>query len=247
VTLDGPEGRHAADVRRLRAGERVDLVDGAGLRVEGRVAAVRRGEIDVEVLRRLAETAPDPRLVVVQALAKGDRGELAVELVTELGADVIVPWGAARAVVRWDGERGERALARWRSTAAEAAKQARRAWWPDVRGPATTPDVVALLGAAALGIVLHEDAAQPLGPLPLPDGGDIVVVVGPEGGIADEELALCTAGGAIAVRLGPTVLRTSTAAAAAVSVLSTRLGRWAGSAQTGAGSTQPGGPPKPSR
>ncbi|WP_084011132.1 16S rRNA (uracil(1498)-N(3))-methyltransferase [Pseudofrankia sp. DC12] len=233
-TLAGPEGRHAATVRRLRVGERLDVTDGAGSALRCEVAAVRRDELDCRVLDRAHTPAPAPRLVVVQALAKGDRGELAVEMLTEVGVDEIVPWSAARSVARWDGERGARSRARWVASAAEAAKQARRARWPVVGELASTSTVRDRLGAASLGLVLHESAAEPLASLAAgraggwPPTGEIVLVVGPEGGIADEELAGFGKAGAVAVRLGPTVLRTSTAGVAAAAVLLAAIGRWDG-------------------
>ncbi|MCI0688025.1 MAG: 16S rRNA (uracil(1498)-N(3))-methyltransferase [Sporichthyaceae bacterium] len=228
IVLDGPEGRHAATVRRLRVGERVDLTDGAGLVAECVVLQVRRDELELDVLR-FREFAPaQPRLVVVQALPKGDRGEYAVELLTEIGVDVIVPWAAARCVTVWRAERGAKALARWRSTVREAAKQSRRAWLPEVTDLATTEQVSRLLRAATLGVVLHERAARPIGALrPLPETGELVLVVGPEGGITDEELGEFTGTGAQPCRLGPTVLRTSTAGLAAASALLAGTRRWA--------------------
>ena len=221
VVLDGPEGRHAATVKRTRVGEAVDLVDGRGTRVSGTVTAASKDSITVAVTSRTAEPAPSPRLTLVQALAKGDRGELAVELATEVGVDEVLPWSAARCVVRWDGERGDKAHERWRSTAREAAKQARRSWFPEVGPCLATPDVAALPGTV---LVLHEAASVPLTSVDL--HGDVVLVVGPEGGITDEELQQLTGAGATAVRLGETVLRTSTAGAAALAVVSSRTGRW---------------------
>ncbi len=223
LTLDGDEGRHAATVRRLQPGERVDVGDGAGQVAECVVTAVARDALTLRVERRRAEPPPAPRLVVVQALAKGDRAEDAVEAMTEVGVDEVVPWAAARSVVRWEGARGEKALARWRATAREAAKQSRRAWLPDVAPLATTADVARRLAAASLPVVLHEAATEPLATANVPDHGEVVVVVGPEGGIGDEELA------AFAVtpyRLGRSVLRTSTAGVAAAAVILGRTPRW---------------------
>jgi 16S rRNA (uracil1498-N3)-methyltransferase len=162
--------------------------------------------------------------VLVQALAKGDRGELAVELAVELGVDEVVPWSAARSVTRWDGARGERSRDRWRSVARAAAKQSRRAWVPTVAPLASTRQVAARLSAGSL--VLHEAADTPLATVALPAGGDLVLVVGPEGGLDDAELAAFAAAGAVPVRLGPEVVRTSTAGAAALAALSLRTGRW---------------------
>ena len=227
VLLDGPEGRHAAAVRRLAPGERADLTDGAGTVVRCRVTAVRgREALELEVLSRREEPAPQPRFVVVQALPKGDRGELAVETMTEVGVDEIVPWASARTVTRWQGERGGRSLEKWRTAAREAGKQARRARLPEVAGLAATPQVARRLAEAALAVVLHEEAATPLAGVAVPRGGDVVLVVGPEGGIAPEELEAFAACGASACRLGPTVLRTSTAGVAALAVLLSRTERW---------------------
>jgi 16S rRNA (uracil1498-N3)-methyltransferase len=214
VLLDGPEGRHAALVRRMRVGEPIDLVDGQGTRATGAVVATTKDTVTVDVSARSLEPAPAPRLTVVQALAKGDRGELAVELMTEVGVDVVVPWAAARCIAKWT----DKSLQRWRSTAQEAAKQSRRAWFPEVREVASTADVVGLPGQL---VVLHEEASTPLSAVELT--GDVVLVVGPEGGIGADELAAL---GGTAVRLGDTVLRTSTAGAAAAAVVSSRTGRW---------------------
>ncbi|MFI7125344.1 16S rRNA (uracil(1498)-N(3))-methyltransferase [Nonomuraea sp. NPDC050153] len=226
LTLGGPEGRHAASVRRLRAGERIDLMDGAGGVAECVVREVLKDALRLDVLRRYDVEPPRPRLVVVQGLPKGDRGELAVEMMTEAGVDVIVPWAASRSITQWKGDKVAKGLHKWRSTAREAGKQARRFHLPEVTEPATAAQVEKLLTGAALGLVLHEEAAEPLSGVALPESGDIVVVVGPEGGVSEDELAGFLAAGAVPVLLGPTVLRTSTAGVAAASVLLTRTGRW---------------------
>jgi 16S rRNA (uracil1498-N3)-methyltransferase len=220
LVLAGPEGHHAATVQRLRAGERMLLGDGRGATATGVVTAVGRGTLDVSIETRGYAAPPDPRVVVVQGIAKGDRGELAVQAMTEAGVDGIVPWAAARSVARW---KDDRPLHRWRSTVREAAKQARRPWVPEVGDAVGT---AALARTPRPVLVLHEEAALPLSAAPLPATGTITLVVGPEGGIAPEELATLTGAGAVAVRLGPEVLRTSTAGVAAVAALSVRLGRW---------------------
>lgn len=222
VTLAGAEGRHAAAVRRLRRGEPLVLTDGAGLRASAEVLEVRRDALRVRVLARERVPAPVPRLVVVQALAKAGRDLDAVAAMTEAGVDEVVPWAAARSLARWGPRSGER----WALTAREAAKQARRVWLPTVAEPAQTPSVAARLRTAALAVVLHEAAGEPLARLAVPAYGDLVVVVGPEGGIDAGELDAFTAAGARPVRLGPTVLRTSTAGVAALAVLSAATGRW---------------------
>lgn len=226
LLLSGDEGHHAARVRRIRPGEAVLVADGRGTLLRCTVRAVDGENVRLQVTGRELVPEGQPRLVVVQALPKGERAELAVETMTELGVDVVVPWPASRSVTQWHGARGEKALAKWRRTAAEAAKQSRRARVPEVTGPASTKDVAALLDAAALGLVLHEDADAPLRAVALPLVGDVVVVVGPEGGISPDELDTFAAAGGTPVRLGDTVLRTSTAGAAAVSALSLLLDRW---------------------
>jgi 16S rRNA (uracil1498-N3)-methyltransferase len=225
IELRGEEGHHAARVRRLGVGEAVVLGDGRGTRLACSVEEVLPDGLRLAVLERTAEAAPEPRLVVVQALPKGDRAERAVEVLTELGVDEIVPWSALRCVVQWSGSRGARAHAKWVATAREAAKQSRRSWLPVVAPLATTAAVATRL-AAGTGLVLHESAASPLVAAPVPDAGEVVVVVGPEGGITAGELDVFAAAGANAVRLGTPVLRTSTAGAAALAVLSARSGRW---------------------
>jgi 16S rRNA (uracil1498-N3)-methyltransferase len=227
VVLDGPEGRHAVSVRRLQPGEEVVLTDGAGRGAAGVVAAVEgRDRLTVEVREARTEPEPAPAITVVQALPKGDRGELAVETMTEAGVDAVVPWAASRCVTQWRGERGAKSLAKWRSTAREAAKQARRLRFPAIADAMTTRQLLPLLAAADFAAVLHEEGTAALATVPLPAAGSVVLVVGPEGGVAPEELAAFAEAGAKAYRLGPTVLRTSTAGVAAASVLLARTGRW---------------------
>jgi 16S rRNA (uracil1498-N3)-methyltransferase len=227
IVLSGAEGRHAATVRRLRPGERADVADGAGLVAECVVAGtLQGGGLELTVRARRQVPHPDPAITVVQAIPKGDRGELAVEEMTEVGVDRIVPWAAARCVPVWQGTRGDRSLGKWRLTAREAAKQSRRAWIPEVPGLAGTADVVRLVTEAACAIVLEPGAAASLGRISLPGSGNLLVVVGPEGGITPEENAAFQAAGTTGCRLGPTVLRTSTAGTVAAAILLTRSGRW---------------------
>ena len=226
VTLAGPEGHHAAVVRRLRPGERADISDGAGTLAEGVVTEVGRDTVTVAIRAVQAVPAPQPRLAVAQALPKGDRGELAVELMTEVGVDAVIPWAAARSVTRWQAERGAKALGKWRATAREAAKQSRRAWLPEITDLATTTALAQRVSAAAVAVVLEGDATAKLHELPLPATGDILLLVGPEGGISPDERTALRAAGAVEARLGPTVLRTSTAGAAAAAVLLSRTDRW---------------------
>lgn len=226
VTLDGSEGHHAVTVRRIRVGEQIALTDGAGTTAVVTVTEAGKKSLVGTVDSVTTTPADAQRVVVVQAIPKGERGELAVEMLTEVGADVIVPWAAARSVAVWRGERAEKSLAKWRSTAREAAKQARRSWFPEVTDVATTEDVAALLAKAGVPVVLHEAASGPLANIPIPGRAEIVIVVGPEGGITDEELAAFAAVGAEPVRMGTSVLRSSTAGVAAAAALLSRTPRW---------------------
>jgi 16S rRNA (uracil1498-N3)-methyltransferase len=227
ITLAGAEGRHATTVRRLAVGERVDVTDGAGAVADCVVARVLPGEVELAVLGRRSEPRGEPRIVVVQAIPKGDRGELAVEIMTEVGVDAVVAWQAERCVARWRGDRADKALARWRATAREAAKQSRRAWIPEVTGPETMPAIAARIAAAARAILLDPDAPTALARLRPPDHGEIVVIVGPEGGVSPAEAASATRAGAVPARLGPTVLRSSSAGAVAAALVLAGSGRWA--------------------
>ncbi|MCW2753882.1 MAG: rsmE [Marmoricola sp.] len=224
IVLDGDEGRHAATVKRMRVGEQVVLTDGAGTSATCTVVVAGRSSLEVRLEESRYVERQLPLVTVVQALPKGDRGELAVEVLTEIGVDRIVPWAAGRSVAVWRGDREVKGLAKWRATARTAAKQARRAWVPEIPGLATTDEVVALIQQADLAVVLHEAAEVPLADLPLTGVTSIVVVVGPEGGISDDELGAFAA--AQAVRLGSSVLRTSTAGVAAVAALLSRTPRW---------------------
>jgi 16S rRNA (uracil1498-N3)-methyltransferase len=226
VVLDGPEGRHAATVRRIGIGESIVLTDGQGRFRRGEVTAVAKDVLHVHCEPVQVAAEPARRIVAVQALAKGDRAELAVELLTEIGVDEIVPWSASRSIVQWRGDRADKSLERWRRTAFEAGKQSRRVRFPVVADLAATRGVAKLIEAAGAGLVLHEQATAGLAGVDLGQAGDLVIVVGPEGGISDSEVACFEAAGAVTVRLGAPVLRTSTAGAAAIAALSVRIGRW---------------------
>lgn len=236
--LEGTEARHAVTVKRLAPGEAVDIVDGAGTRMTGRVTAASPAALEVECTSIAAENRPGVRLVLVQALAKGDRDELAIETATELGIDAVVPWQSERAIVRWKGDRAAKAHAKWQSVVTAAAKQARRAWIPEVRAAVDTAALSAAVEAADLAVILHEDAVRPLrgvleawgaGPLAAAGGADpreVLLIVGPEGGISPREVTRLCDQGAVTALLGHHVLRSSTAGPAAVVLASDILGRW---------------------
>lgn len=226
--LDGDEGRHAAAVKRMRPGETLVIADGSGTWAPATVIANRGRGLSLAVGQAVTDEPPALRVVIVQALPKGERSDLAVELATEAGADEIIPWQAARSVARWDGsaDKAQRGTEKWRRTAREAAKQSRRHTVPRVGTLATTADVVSEVGRADAALILHEEGSAPLASSPLPRAGRLLVIIGPEGGLADEEIARLERAGARAVRLGPEVLRTSSAAAVALGALGVLTGRW---------------------
>lgn len=225
--LGGAEGRHASVVRRLRAGEVLVLSDGAGRLAPATVLTVQRGSVELTVGAPVEVPSPALRVTVVQALPKGERSELAVELATEAGVDALVPWSASRCVARWPGDKAAKGVERWRTVAREAAKQSRRASVPVVAPLSGNAEVAALIARSAVALVLHEAGSVPLTDVELPSSGELVLVVGPEGGISPEELAQFTTAGARVVRLGREVLRTSTAAAVALGALGALTARWA--------------------
>lgn len=224
LTLTGPEAKHAATVNRTRPGQTVSIGNGRGLVASGEVVVATGTELTIEVASVRQEEPPAPRITLVQALAKGDRDELAIQAATELGVDRVVPWSAARSVSRWEGAKIAKGRDRWSTIVREAAKQSIRAWVPDVGELATTAQVAAFAAGAEVLVL------EPTGDAALtsftPGERELVLVVGPEGGIAPAELDAFRAAGARIVRLGDTVLRTSTAGPAALAVLNASLGRW---------------------
>lgn len=226
VVLTGAEAHHAAAVRRVRVGEEVTVGDGRGAWLTGRCESVAPREVVVRVESRVDAPAPRPRVVLVQALAKGDRDELAIQAATELGVDVVVPWQAARSVSRWDAAKAEKGRTRWSTIVREAAKQAHRAWIPEV-APLVTTDQLVDRAPECRALVLEPTGADRLTDVDLRgEDRDVLLIVGPEGGIAPEERGRLDAAGARVVRLGDSVLRTSTAGPAALAVVSAALGRW---------------------
>ena len=227
AVVDGDEGFHAASVRRIRLGERLDLGDGAGTIAHCVIEEAGKARLSARVLARHTVAAAEPAVTVVQALPKSERSELAIELATEAGADAFIPWQATRCVARWDGARAEKGLRRWRAVARSAARQSRRPYIPEVCDIASSAGLVARLADVDLVLVLHESATARIAETGIAQAKSIALVIGPEGGVTDEEVAALTAAGAAAVRLGPSVLRTSTAAAVGLGALGVLTPRWA--------------------
>ena len=225
LMLAGNEGRHAAVVRRIRPQEMIMIGDGRGRAVRGMVVEVGPSSVVVEVAQYLATPAEPRRFVAVQALAKGDRSELAVEMMTEMGVTEIVPWQASRSIVRWSEERGVRSLNRWRATVREAAKQSRRLNVPQVSEPVTTRLLSLRVAGADLTLMLHEEAEHSISEVDLPKAGTVLIIIGPEGGISADERDELTRAGAQPVSVSDGVLRTSTAGVVALAGLKLRRGR----------------------
>ena len=227
VGLDGAEGRHAVTVKRMGPGESLVLIDGSGLRITATITDVQgKDTLAARVDDIATSSEPSPRVIVVQAIPKSERAELAVDLATQAGADEIIAWQADRCVSKWDAKKAPKALSKWESAAVAAAKQSRRTRIPAVRGPVTTRQLCQeISGARAL--VLHEDATLRLKDLDDLDTAEtIYLLVGPEGGIGEEELARLTAAGATAIQLGPEVLRTASASMVALASIGTLTSRW---------------------
>ncbi len=226
AVVDGDEGHHAATVRRTRVGEELDLSDGAGTLAHVVVEEAVKGRLTARVLSVRTVPRPSPAVTIVQALPKSERSELAIELATEAGADAFLAWQAHRCVARWESAaKVDKGLRRWEAVARSAARQSRRPHIPEVGGLVSTTDLLARV-PAALTLVLHESATVPLAEAGVADAESVLLVVGPEGGISEQELTALTGAGARAVRLGPSVLRTSTAAAVALGAIGVLSSRW---------------------
>jgi 16S rRNA (uracil1498-N3)-methyltransferase len=228
VRLDGAEGRHAVRVRRARLGEWLVIADGRGSGVRGAVVDLESAALTVEVAEVLNAPIRAVHWVAAQALAKGDRDQAAIEMLTEVGVDEVIPWQAPRSVSRWSADRIERGVGRWSATVREAAKQSRRLRVPQVSHPLDTRGLAERISTADLALVLHEDAAEPIADVVVPTAGEVALVVGPEGGIGPDELAVLVAAGGRPISLGATVLRTSTAGVAALAALTMRPAAVAG-------------------
>ena len=224
IELPTQEARHASAALRMTTGEVLFVADGQGRRAQGR-AIVEGNHVIVDVISVDVMSRPNPTFTVVQALAKGEHGELAIDLMTQVGVDRIIPWSASRSIVQWKGDRAEKSLTKWQLAAKAATKQSRQAWSPEISQALSTKEILTLIPKFSATFILHETATYPLATAPLPISGEICLIVGPEGGISDEEVADFEAAGARVASVGDSVLRASLAGAIGVGVLSTRL-RW---------------------
>ena len=227
VLLQGDEGHHAASVRRMRVGEAIALTDGHSTQAKGVVAAVAPKSVEIKVETVSAIDAPSPRFSLVQALAKGDRDELAVQAATELGVDKIIPWQSERSVSKWEGPKVAKSVARWQSISEEASKQSLRPLFANVQNPVTSKELAKLISESSVEwLILDPTATVSIANVQAPSSAEIFLVVGAEGGISDHELQLFESAGAKRVHLGTGILRTSTAGMAALAFLAGKFGLW---------------------
>lgn len=231
ILLTGEEGRHAATVKRLRIGEELIIGDGHGTVTTCVVTElVDKGTLAAEVCSRDTIPAAHPAVTIVQAIPKGERAELSVDLATQAGADTIIPWKSSRTIPKWNDKKAQKSREKWQKTATEAAKQARRAWDPQVAPLAGLRDITELVAQTkangGLTAILHESATSKFAELPFAKASEIVLIIGPEGGLSDEEIAALEEAGGQTVIMGNTVLRTASAAAVALGALGVLAERW---------------------
>lgn len=230
VSLDEATSGHAIRSQRLQANDPVLVSDGAGTLAEGVIQTADPRNTQIRVTQVSIEPQPSVRINLVQALAKADRDLLAAEMATELGVDAVTPWQAQRSIVRIRTDRAEKMLGKWRSKLQAAAQQSRRAIIPDLMDPLVTTEVATLHDPenGQYIVVLHEDGITNIDDaVALTSGVQMLhIVVGPEGGVAPEELAAIEQAGGTAVKIGHNVLRSSTAGPVAITLLNQLLKRW---------------------
>ena len=220
VVVEGDEAHHAIKVMRLEIGEEIVVTDVAGNWAQGLVSTIDKKSFKVTVSRRGLEEPRQPELIVIQALTKSDRMRETIELLTVAGVDRIIPWKADRSIA----QEKENSVEKWNAVAVAASKQSRRLRFPVIESAITTPQVVERFAGKL--IVLHESAAHKFSDLKFIDSDPVVIVVGPEGGISDTELAkLCGLSGT-PVRLGQEVFRSAHAGFAALSAIQVLIKRW---------------------
>ena len=221
--LSGDEGHHAVKVMRLQIGEQIKIADNLGNWVSGAITEVGKKSLKINVSERGNAEHLKPELILVQAVTKSDRTKEMLELLTVAGADQIIPWQAQRCISKWKSDSTDK----WLTTIKESAKQARRVKLPVLSDAVTTNQLVKLFQAEDQIIVLHESAQLNLSQFNFVEYTKrILIVIGPEGGISEEEIAQLTSAKAVVVRMGENVLRSAHAGFAALSGIQTLIGRW---------------------
>ncbi len=235
IRLSGAEGKHAVTVKRIRVGEQIALIDGTGTKATVTVTAIQgKDTLEGTVESTTFSPEPTPTVTIVQALPKAERSELTVDLLTQAGADHIVPWQAERCIAKWTSAlKQTKGQQKWQAAAVAAAKQARRVRIPTIAEPSDTTGVEKLIATADCALVLHEEATESITTVPLVATGTLVIIIGPEGGLSNTEVTRFQQAGAQPVLLGPEVLRTATAGMAALVAVGMRTTRWGNNPQAG--------------
>jgi 16S rRNA (uracil1498-N3)-methyltransferase len=219
IALPETAAGHLVRVLRAQAGDACVLFNGDGHDYDARIVAAGKRDAEVEILAARAVGNESPlRLVLLQALARGEKMDWILQKATELGVVAIVPVTSERSEVRLDGERADKRIAHWRSVVVSACEQSGRATVPAVAMPGSLAQAMADLPATARRLLLDPQATQGMRKLDLAAGG-IVLAIGPEGGWSARDLASLRGNGFEGLRLGPRVLRTETAGIAAIAAL----------------------------
>jgi len=218
-SFNSEDANHAIKVLRIEVGEIFRVSDGVGGWANVQVTEVTKRSLETTVLEVGRQEPLEIKFTVVQALPKSDRAKEAVELLTEAGADVIVPWLANRSISRTE------VISKFATTAREASKQSRRLFIPQLHETVKERGVIELIKSADLALVFHESAQVKLSEIITPQikAKNVVIVIGPEGGITEEELAAFAAAGAHVAGLGRPILRSAHAGLAALSAVNSLL------------------------
>ncbi len=217
LEVEGDEAHHAIKVMRLGIGEEIVLTDGTGSWAQGRVEEIHKKSFSVAVTKRGFQEERIPELIVIQALTKSDRMRETIEMLTVAGVHRIIPWSSERSIAQAKDDSVEK----WNLVAIAASKQSRRVRFPIIEQPMTTNQIRERFGDSLL--VLHEGASHQLSDVKFLENEPIVLLVGPEGGISESEMAKL---GGISIRLGEEVLRSAHAGFAALAAIQTLIHRW---------------------
>ena len=225
IEVSGDEAHHAIKVLRINIGEEILISDGAGNWVRASVENIEKKTFAAKVLERGFQQEKSPRLIVVQGLPKSDRVKDAIEILVESGVDLIIPWQADRSISKWQKD----SLDKWKNAAVAATKQSRRFRKPEIIDGLSLSQLLEIESENSAILVMHESAETKLSQVvtsKFADMSEIIIVIGPEGGISESELELLQSVGAHIVGLGPEVFRSAHAGGAALSAVSALIGRW---------------------
>jgi 16S rRNA (uracil1498-N3)-methyltransferase len=225
IEVSGDEAHHAIKVLRINVSEEILISDGAGNWVRASVENIEKKTFTAKVLERGFQPEKSPRLIVVQGLPKSDRVKDAIEILVESGVDQIIPWQADRSISKWQKD----SLDKWQSAAVAATKQSRRFRKPEIIDGLSLSQLLEIESENSAVLVMHESATTKLSEVvtsKFAGMSEIIIVIGPEGGISESELTVLEGAGAHIVGLGPEVFRSAHAGGAALSAVSALIGRW---------------------